>query len=149
MKLKTLLVLSALALMAAAASAASLTVNWTNNAPGVTNVKVQRSTGTGSFADVATLAPTVTSWIDTTVADNTMYSYRVYCVLGTTVSGFSNVATFLPPPSGTTVGPTLIAKINLTWKGQQKTIIAGNVKPSPNGPYQQVPVGSTVYVYQN
>src|SRR5215813_5113222 len=47
---------------------AQLTLNWVDNAAGTANFIVERKTGTaGTFARIATTAPGVTTYVDSTV----------------------------------------------------------------------------------
>src|SRR5262249_12687059 len=58
-----------------------------------TGISVERSLGnTGTFTEIATTSPTVTSYTDTLLADGTTYCYRVRAFNATTYSDYSNSA---------------------------------------------------------
>jgi uncharacterized protein (TIGR03437 family) len=66
-------------LTAAALSASSILLNWTNLMPGASAVIVERSTG-GAFSEVARLGGSTSAWRDGDVSPGTAYSYRVRTV---------------------------------------------------------------------
>src|SRR5215469_10590474 len=83
----------------AAALAAQLTVIWTQSSADVTGTSIERSTGaTGSFAEVETTGPGVTSFTDGSLADATTYCYRLRAFNGAGYSDYSS-----PPACGTTL----------------------------------------------
>ena len=71
---------------------ASLTATWVNNATNADGVRVERSADGVTFAQIAQLGATVTSFVDTGRAAGTTYSYRVAAYNGSGMSGYSNVA---------------------------------------------------------
>jgi len=72
---------------------ATVVLTWVNNATNATSFQVQRATGTGAFAALATITGTnVTSYTNTTVVANTTYSYQVRAVNASTNSAFSTTA---------------------------------------------------------
>ncbi len=77
-------------LAATAASQVSINLSWTDNASDEDGFEVQRKTGSGSFATVATLGANVTAYSDTGLAPGTTYDYRVRATKGSLVSGWSN-----------------------------------------------------------
>ena len=55
-----------------------LLLNWTNNAPGATGVKIERKTGeTGSYAQIATVGAATATYTDLTSVPYVTYFYRV------------------------------------------------------------------------
>ncbi|MCE5269195.1 MAG: fibronectin type III domain-containing protein, partial [Planctomycetaceae bacterium] len=92
--------------LAAAATASSVSLTWTNNASNATAYSVERSIGsTGAWSIVASnLAATATSYTDSSVTAGAAYSYRVQAFAGTTGSAYSNVAS-ATVPGGTTTAP--------------------------------------------
>lgn len=66
-------------------SSAALTLSWTDNANNETGFRIERKTGAGgTYAEIATVGPNVTSYPDTGLTVNTTYYYRVraYNALG-------------------------------------------------------------------
>lgn len=60
-------------------NAPTIVVDWNNRATGNGNIILERSTGTNSgFVQIASLAPTATTYTDTNVVVGTTYTYRMY-----------------------------------------------------------------------
>jgi len=75
------------------ASAAQLTLRWVDNDGGTSTFKVERKTGTGgTYAQVGTTATGATSYVDSSVATNTTYCYRVKASNSAGDSPYSNEA---------------------------------------------------------
>ncbi len=75
--------------------AAQLTASWVNNTADAVGLSVERSVdSTGAFTEIATAAPTVTTYTDTdsTMTDGTTYCYRVRAYNQTAYSDYSNTA---------------------------------------------------------
>jgi hypothetical protein len=73
------------------ADAASLTLNWTDNANNENGFNIERKTGTtGIFAQLATVGSNITSYTDSNVAAGTTYCYRVDAFNSTVISPYSN-----------------------------------------------------------
>ncbi len=64
-------------LTATAASSASITLGWVNNANNQAGFKIERSTDGMNFTQVAIAGATALSYTDTTANPNTLYYYRV------------------------------------------------------------------------
>lgn len=82
------------------------TVTWTRNASTAapySSQKVQRSTDGGSWATVATVSGTATSYSDTTTSADHSYAYRVMAVndAGSTASSSSSTVYTTPKAPGT------------------------------------------------
>ena len=58
-------------------SSSSIDLSWQDNG-NATNVIVERSSGGGNFAPIATLPGSATTYLDSTLAADTTYSYQVY-----------------------------------------------------------------------
>ncbi|UCG66944.1 MAG: S8 family serine peptidase, partial [Deltaproteobacteria bacterium] len=91
-------------LSAMAASASQIDLAWTDNSQNEMGFKVERKTGSGgTFSQIATVAPNVTSYSDTTgLGASTAYFYRVRAYNWIDNSGYSNevsATTPAPPPS--------------------------------------------------
>jgi hypothetical protein len=73
--------------------AAQLTATWVDNSTDELGFSVERSTGTtGTFSEVGTMGPGITTYTDIAVADATTYCYRVRAYNASAYSDYSNVA---------------------------------------------------------
>ena len=100
-------------LSATPVSATQINLSWTDNSNNETGFKIERKTGAGAFAQIATMGANVTTYSNTTgLVANTTYTYRVRYYQGTTLnSDYSNeaYATTLPPPPPV---PVLVSPAN-------------------------------------
>ena len=108
----------------AAASPASVSLSWTDNATNATSYTVERSDGTtGDWTVIASgLSGTATSYVDTSVTAGASYSYEVEAFDGTAGSPFSNVASatvpYAIPAAPTNLTATASASpasVSLSW----------------------------------
>ena len=60
------------------ASTTQINLSWTDNSTNETGFKIERKTGTGTYAVVGTTATNVTTYNDISITPNTTYTYRVY-----------------------------------------------------------------------
>ena len=75
------------------AIAGQLGLTWIDRSADEVRFSVERSTGTaGTFAEIATTGPGVTTHTDPTIADSTTYCYRVRAFDAIAYSAYSNVA---------------------------------------------------------
>ncbi|NBP68099.1 MAG: hypothetical protein EBR30_03540 [Cytophagia bacterium] len=66
-------------------------LSWTPPTGGnVTSQEVQRKTASTSFATIATLGPTASTYIDTNVVENVLYDYQVVSICSNGATGQSN-----------------------------------------------------------
>jgi Domain of unknown function (DUF4082)/Divergent InlB B-repeat domain len=87
------MVASLLILRVDVASAAQLTLQWVDNAGGTSTFKVERKTGTGgTYAQIGTTTTGAMSYVDSSVATNTTYCYRVKASNSAGDSSYSNEA---------------------------------------------------------
>jgi List-Bact-rpt repeat protein len=78
---------------AGSASAAQLTLTWTDTSVGDASFKVQRKTGTtGTYAQIGATGVGTTTYLDSSVTVSTTYCYRVQATNAFGDSGFSNEA---------------------------------------------------------
>jgi titin len=111
------------ALTAAAVSSSQINLAWTDNASNEDGFKLERqAAGDTIFTEIASLSANVTSYSNTGLNANTIYSYRVRAHRsGNSFSDYSNVASDttllnLPAaPSGLTAAAVSTSRINLAW----------------------------------
>jgi uncharacterized protein (TIGR02145 family) len=60
------------------ASSTQINLSWTDNSTNETGFKIERKTGTGTYAIIGTTATDVTTFNDTGLSQGTTYTYRVY-----------------------------------------------------------------------
>jgi hypothetical protein len=133
-------------LTATTASSSQINLAWTDNANNESGFRIERKLGAGgTYAEIATVGPNVTSYSDTGLAASTTYYYqaRAYNAIGN--SAYSNQANattsvVTPPANGTglrgqyydnTNFTTLRltrtdATINFTWSGSPATGVGGD-----------------------
>ena len=106
---KTFLVTLIIVLIAIAnygeSSAAELNLNWTDNSNNEERFEIERKLRLiGTYAQIATVGPNITSYTDSGLADETIYCYRVRASNGDGNSAYSNDSCAFTPitPSGTT-----------------------------------------------
>ena len=112
-----------------AATAAQLTVAWDDRATTETGFKVERKTGTaGTYAQVGITAANITTYVDSSLANNTMYCYRarayntaghsVYsnedCATTSVPDGIAPTITLTAPANGATVTNTITVAATAT-----------------------------------
>jgi len=68
------------------ASNTQINLSWTDNSTNETGFKIERKTGTGTFAPVGTTTTNVTTFNDTGLSSFTTYTYRVYSYNSTGIS---------------------------------------------------------------
>jgi uncharacterized repeat protein (TIGR03806 family) len=107
-------------LTATAVSASQINLTWADNSADEDGFQVERSTGGGTFALIATLPAGTTAYANAGLTASTAYSYRVRATRGTDRSEFTNTAT--ATTHGETTWPTnLVAtaisstRIDLSW----------------------------------
>ncbi len=107
-------------LTATAVSTSRINLAWTDNATNETGYKVERSTDSVNFTQVALLVANTTSYPNQTLTAATTYHYRVRAHNGNVHSAFSNTAsaTTQPAPDAPT-NLTAVAvsssRVNLAW----------------------------------
>ncbi len=107
--------LCSLVLYPATASAARVTLKWTDNSSNESGFKIERATGSGAFAVIATTAANATSYVDESPAAGTLYRYRLCAFNSAGSSGYTNIASTTVPATANTA-PTLGAIANQSMK---------------------------------
>lgn len=111
-------------LRALAVSASTIRLDWTDTSGDETHFVVQRQSGGGAFTDLGMTAANVSTYLDTTLAPDTAYLYRVFAVNSNGASGPSNEVgeTSLPlvPAAPTGLVATVVSDvaIQLSWVDQ-------------------------------
>ncbi len=79
-------------LAAIAASSGQINLSWQNNAANAQGFLIERQTGAGSWTQIATVAAGTTSYQNTALPANTVYSYRVRAYNAAGDSAYSSPA---------------------------------------------------------
>ncbi len=101
-------------LTATAASTTQINLTWTDNSSDETGFKIERKTGTGgTYAQIATVGASVTTYSNTGLAIGTNYFYRVRATNAGGDSAYSNAAS---ATTLTTLWPdTAVPAIPISW----------------------------------
>jgi hypothetical protein len=152
-------------LSATAVSSSQINLSWTDNSNNETGFKIERapdSAGSpGTFAQIATVAASVTSYQNTGLTACTNYWYRVraYNVCGD--SSYSSNATAITQsaaitaPSGLSATAVSSSRIDLAWVDNSTNETGFKIERAPDssgspGTFAQIAtVGAGVAVYQN
>jgi beta-lactamase superfamily II metal-dependent hydrolase len=111
-------------LSATAASASEIGLKWKDNASNESGFRIERRTSGGSFAQIASVGPNITSYSDSGLASGTTYDYRVLAFNDGGSSSYSNTASATtqspapqPPaaPSGLGAAAITTSRIDLQW----------------------------------
>ena len=96
------------------ASSTQINLSWTDNSTNETGFKVERKTGTGTYAAIGTTATDVSTFNDTGLTPSTTYTYRVYSfnAVGNSLT-YSNEVT-VTTTSLPTITTTAISGISTT-----------------------------------
>jgi hypothetical protein len=85
--------------LTAAGGTLLVTLNWVNHATSATAIAIEgKSNANKPFVQIATVAPTATSYVNTGLRKKTTYYYRIRAVDGTLVSAYSNTASATTQP---------------------------------------------------
>jgi serine protease AprX len=85
-------------LTANAVSCNRIDLAWTDNSDNETSFKIERGTDGINFSQIDTVGANITSYSDTTAAENTTYYYRVRASNAFGNSDYSNTASAATPP---------------------------------------------------
>jgi beta-lactamase superfamily II metal-dependent hydrolase len=112
------------ALTAVATSASQIALSWTDNSGNEDGFRIERRSGGGSFAEIATVGANVTTYGDTGLAASTAYEYRVRAFNGGGTSPYSNTASATTPSAPPSITLSTagykdkgLHKADLSWSG--------------------------------
>jgi len=144
-------------LAASAVSATRIDLAWTDNANDEDGFKIERSTDSVNFSQIAVAGINATVYSDNNCVQGTAYYYRVraYNVAGN--SSYSNVANATTPqsvpaaPGGLTATALRKRKIQLNWADNASNETGFKIERSTNGTTwtQIATVGANVRTYTN
>ncbi len=138
-------------------------LTWTDNATNETGFVVERQTNGGAFVQIGTLPALLgigsVSFTDSTLSVGNSYTYRVYAVMGATVSAYSNTASLslaLPAaPSGLTGSAVVLGRadlVTLRWVDNSNNEASFTVQQALNNTFTSglvtingIPANSTSY----
>jgi len=110
---------------------------WTDNSGNELGFTIQRKKGaTGTYADIGTVGPNATTYIDsdTALLDGTKYYYKVCATNVAGNSPFSNEVngiTLLKTPTGLSATAVSSSQINLTWTDNSLAEDGYKIEQSP------------------
>lgn len=106
-------------LSATVISSNKIQLNWTDNSD-ETEFVIERKTGEGNYLVAAYVFENQTAWIDTSVAPDTKYTYRVKALTDHNDSLYSEevtvISTLLEAPSQLVADVTSQSEVRLAWK---------------------------------
>ncbi len=103
----TVVPLAPTGLTATVVSTTQVKLNWTDNATNETGYKIQRKTGNGIFADIASTGTYITTHDDLGLTANTSYTYRVYA--------FNNAGNSIQYSNEVTVNTSTVSNSNISF----------------------------------
>ncbi|MGH7600708.1 MAG: fibronectin type III domain-containing protein, partial [bacterium] len=145
-------------LTATVVSDTRIDLTWQDNASNETGFKIERKLNSAvTYSEIATVGANVTSYSNTDLAANTMYSYRVraYNTGGNSVYSDVASATTLPNPPAAPGGLAATAvsnsRINLSWQDNANNELGHIIeRKAPGGAYAAIDtVGANVKNYSN
>jgi hypothetical protein len=125
---------------------------WADNSANESGYKVERSTDNVTFIQIQTTGPDATAYSDATVAQGTVYYYRVRAynaVANSSYTASANVTTALFAPSSLSASAASATTINLTWTDNSTTESGFKVERSTDNvtftPIGTAAAGATTY----
>ena len=125
-------------LTAVAVSSSQINLAWTDNATNEQGFKIERSTGGGSFSQLAVVGANVTTFSNGNLLAGTTYTYRVKAYEGPNDSAPSNTASATPlagpaPPSNLSATGASSSRIDLAWTDNSTNEAGFKVERSVGG----------------
>jgi len=141
-------------LTATAASPASITLSWKDNATGEDGYKVERKIGSGPYVEIATPGIDASSYTDSGLIDGVQYTYRVRAY--NTIPAYSPYSsgavaiTPLKPPTGLTASALSSSQVSLSWVDNSQSEDGYKIeRRGSDGNYSQIAVvgpNTTTYI---
>jgi len=152
-------------------STEQIRILWQDNANNETGFDIERKSGAGSFANIDTMPPNFTSYVDLTVTEGTAYTYRVRATGTISDSSYSNEATatyndpdasifeiipeldfdFLFPGAPTALVATASTgedkEVNLSWTKPSGTVTGYSIERKTTGDWGLIGTTVTDLVY--
>jgi hypothetical protein len=102
----------------AVADGAQLMLTWKDNSSNELGFRIERSSAGGNFLMVGSTGPDITTYVDSSVADGTSYTYRVCAYNAAGASAYSATAS-ATAPSSANAAPTIsaIPAVSLSTNG--------------------------------
>jgi subtilisin family serine protease len=145
-------------------STSQISLAWSDNATGEDGYKVERKTGGGTYAQIATLDADSKTYTNDSLIDGTLYIYRIraYNTLpnpaGSTsdigadsaYSDEASVATLLGPPTALAASALSSSQVGLTWVDNSQTEEGYKIERKSSGDFVQVAtVGPNITTYDD
>jgi titin len=134
-------------LAATANSSTQITISWMDNSTNETGFKIESSkSSSGPFAQIATVAAGVTTYVNSALTASTAYYYRVRAYNAVGDSAYSNVSSASTSgaapnaPSGLAAQAVSTAQINLSWvdNSSNETQFKIERASAQTGPYTEI-----------
>jgi chitodextrinase len=131
-----------------ATSTTGVMLSWSDASNNETSFRIEMTTGTAAFQEVATVSANVTSLRLSSLQERTTYQFRVRAANAAGFSGYSNAAQVTtpgttpppPPPSTPPAAPTALTArwlgggaVLLTWKDNSNNEVRFDVERMFNG----------------
>ncbi|MDW7676171.1 MAG: fibronectin type III domain-containing protein, partial [Bacillota bacterium] len=102
-------------------SANSVTLTWQDKSNNETGFKIERKTGSGSYSEITTVSANTTSFTNTGLSNNTIYTYRVRAYNAAGNSAYSNeisakTGVVLARPENLETSSISTDRVTLTWR---------------------------------
>ncbi len=146
-------------LTANAVSCNQIDLAWTDNSDNETSFKIERGTDGINFSQIDTVGANITTYSDTTAAENTTYYYRVRASNSAGDSDYTNTANATTPacpsppaaPTGLTANAVSCNQIDLAWTDNSDDETSFKIERGTDGiNFSQIDtVGANVTAYSD
>lgn len=134
----------------------SIRIAWTDQANNETGFKIERKTGTGSYSEIATVGANTTSYRNTGLSANTLYTYRVRAYNSSGNSAYTQEVSMIA--ANTPMAPTNLritsasgTTVSLAWADNSPNETGFKIeRRTATGSYAQIAtVGANVTSFTN
>lgn len=127
------------ALTATAIGSSQIRLAWSDANRGELGFRIERGLAPTAFAEIRTVGPNTAVYLDSGLAPNTRYHYRVRAYNGLGNSPYSNEASavtlpFPTPPQDLTATPISPTRIRLTWRDTSVSETGFRIERKPGAP---------------